>query len=53
VKDAAVAEANIVSPISEHPQFERLEAEGLALHGEKISQAVQLVKQMATGLPQG
>ena len=47
VKDAAGAEANVVSPISEHPQFERLEAEGVALHGEKIARAAQLVKRLA------
>lgn len=53
VKDAAGPETNLVSPISEHPQFERLEAERVALHGEKMAKAAQLVKRMAAGLPQG
>ena len=47
LKDADESGTNVVSPISNHPQFERLEAEGLANHSAKISQAVQLVKRLA------
>ncbi len=34
------------APILDHPQFERLEAEGSARHGAKISQAVLLVNKL-------
>ncbi len=45
--DADESGTGVVSPISDHPQFERLEAEGLAGRGAEIAGAVRLVKRMA------
>ncbi len=47
LKDADESGKNVVSPIFNHPQFEQLEATGLACHGAKISKAVRLVKRLA------
>lgn len=47
LKDAATAAGQtLAGPIFDHPQFESLEARGLASHGGKIGQAVEVVKQL-------
>lgn len=47
LKDAAGDKAgSIEAPIFKHPQFEKLEAAGLATHGRKIAQAVTAVKRL-------
>ena len=49
LKDAAGAAGKAVeAPIFSYPQFERLEAEGVARHGDRIHKAVRLVKQFNT-----
>ena len=48
LKDAAGDGAgSIKAPIFNHPQFEQLEAQGMATHGRKIAQAVTAVKRLA------
>ena|SRR5215218_11445133 len=46
LKDAAEPGQAIDAPILDHPQFEQLEAKGLASHGGKIREAVKLVKHL-------
>jgi len=47
LKDAATAVGQpMVGPIFDHPQFEHLEARGLAEHGGKVGRAVAVVKQL-------
>lgn len=47
LKDAAeAADQTIEAPILDHPQFEHLEAQGLAEHGGKVGQAVAAVKHL-------
>jgi hypothetical protein len=47
LKDAAAAAGQtMVGPIFDHPQFEHLEARGLAEHGGKVGRAVEVVKQL-------
>lgn len=45
VKDATEAEggAPVQSPIFAHPQFERLEADGVARHGAKLAAATKII----------
>lgn len=50
LKDAAGNKAGAVqAPIFKHPQFEKLEAAGLATHGETIGRAVEAVRKMVRG----
>lgn len=50
LKDAAGDKAgSIKAPILNHPQFERLEAEGVAAHGKRIQQAVNVVGKLTQG----
>ncbi len=50
LKDAAIAAGQTIdAPIFEHPQFEHLEAKGMAEHGGKVGQAVEVVKQLIAG----
>lgn len=47
LKDAAAETGGkIESPIFNHPQFEHLEARGMAAHGGKVKQAAQLVEHL-------
>ena len=47
LKDAAASVGQrIDAPILSHPQFEHLEAKGLAEHGGKVGQALELVKHL-------
>jgi hypothetical protein len=47
LKDAGASDARkIEAPIFDHPQFEHLEARGLAEHGEKVGQSVEIVKRL-------
>ncbi len=47
LKDAAAAVGQTIeAPIFDHPQFEHLEAKGLAAHAGKVWQAVEAVKQL-------
>lgn len=48
LKDAAEERCETIeAPILKHPQFEQLEAQGMAEHGAKIGRAVGVVKRMA------
>jgi hypothetical protein len=48
LKDAAEASGvTVQSAIHSHPDFERLEAEGMSIHGRAVDSAVQLVKRLA------
>jgi len=40
---------SVVSPIFQHPQFERLEAEGATRHRRKTRQAVKVIGKVARG----
>jgi hypothetical protein len=44
LKDAGMLGAAAACPILEHPQFEQLEAAGVATHGDAARRAVQVVK---------
>jgi len=47
LKDAAAAVGQpIEAPIFDHPQFEHLEAKGMGAHGERVGQAVTIVRQL-------
>ena len=47
LKDAAAAVGQTIeAPICDHPQFEHLEAKGMAAHGERVGQAVTIVRQL-------
>jgi len=38
---------SVVAPIFSHPQFERLEAEGVTRQGEKISAAARIISDVS------
>ncbi len=46
LKDSG-GDATVESPIFQHPQFERLEAEGERKHGRRMKQAVQIIRKIA------
>ena len=47
LKDAAASAGQTIdAPIFDHPQFEHLEARGVAAHGGKVGQAVVLVRNL-------
>ena len=47
LKDAAASAGQAMeAPVFDHPQFEHLEARGLAAHGRKVGQVVEVVKQL-------